>query len=816
MSQFVYAKILITGLVQGIGFRPYVFKLAQRYGLSGSVANTAAGVEIELFAEKSNISAFSKNLEHSPPPQAFYQRFQLSFPPNPAEKKFTEGFKILESRAGCVRSPLPPDLAICESCKSELSQQGNTRNHYAAISCAQCGPRFSILNTAPYDRRNTSMHTFTLCEYCQREFSEVENRRFHAETIACEKCGPLLYAHCEKGVQENTSNQPLSEINAKGNVSNDYACVQALVKVLKRGELACVKGLGGFHLLADAGNDQAVNAIRQLKRRPHKALALLAKDVTMVRAYATVNANEEVELESALAPIVLLSKPSKRSKQCKTLSPLIAPGQSHLGFCLAYTGLHHMLMSEFDTPLVFTSANGPGEAQCYEDAQAALLFKNKVGIIVGHNRKIQHRCDDSVLKKVGRELVFFRRARGVVPSSVPLPVSKNQIHELDTSPNVLEQAENKSEKLSLNILALGAETSSSFSLLNESGVVVSGYLGDLKNYQQYQDYCQQLKAFSDLHKVQADYLIVDKHPDYASTQYGQELAKESGLTLLSVQHHHAHMASCLLENGIANDEDNYLGIVLDGSGYGEDNTSWGAEWLFGSYQCVERLAHFKTIPLPGGDLASRQPWRMLFSYLNAANMNDFLEKYSTQMAIEKLKDKPLQALQVMLEKNIACPLASSAGRLFDAVAAALDLCFEEQSYEGQAAMELESLAYSAFAEEKKVYSFTCSSRELDWHPMWPALFDDLAAGLSRSVIAARFHRTLIAGIYALTRELLKHYPAKAIALSGGVFQNALLLEGLQEKLEAAGYRVLCHRQLPANDGGISAGQAAVAWSQLTH
>ncbi len=744
--------VRLYGLVQGVGFRPYIWRLAKELDLSGSVENTGSAVEIRVFGAQEELAEFKRRLLTELPPGARIAKLETEpvYEPNPGE------FVI---RASVPQTPAPfvlPDLASCRECCAETLDFRSRRCRYPFTSCTKCGPRFSVIYRVPYDRERTSFEALTPCQDCLSEYMNPSDRRFHAQTIACPKCGPSVWF-------------------APGEARGKEALLQAVLS-LRQGKILAVKGLGGFQLMACAF-PHTIARLRQRKHRPHKPLALMARDLEMIRRYVRLNLEEEQALVAKSAPIVLL--------KAKELLPGIAEGLDLLGFVLPYTPLHHLLLAEFSTPLVFTSANLSGDPLCAENTEAKERLSAIAEAFLYHDLRIVHPCDDSVVRFLAGRVRVLRRGRGMAPAPIPAPCG-------------FEAAQ--------GILALGGELKSSFALMGQGQIVLSQYLGDLEQALSFTRYQKELAAYLELFAFTPLRVAVDLHPEYLATKFGRSLAKERHLALVEVQHHHAHMAAVLAEHGHPRAGGPVLGLILDGLGYGADGTLWGGELLYGDYVSYRRLACLEPFPLLGGAKAMREPWRNLASQLWQAGVG--------AEVFPELAAKPWPQIRKLLETGLNSPLASSCGRLFDAVAAALDICFERQTYEGQAAQELEALAWRS--DDLKAYLFTIVPGKpwrLSPAKLWLELVADLKRKVPRETIARRFHLGLVRGWQELIGYFAQAFNCATVVLSGGVLQNRLLLEELTQALAELGLLVLIPEQIPLNDQGLAVGQAVIAAAQ---
>ena len=758
-------RIRVRGLVQGVGFRPFIWRLAHEAGLTGHVLNDGEGVEITAWGEETALESFMRRIAAEAPPLARVD--EVTF--QPCSGAIPSDFSITASEHTGVSTGIVPDAATCPDCRNEIFDPDNRRFGYAFTNCTHCGPRLSIITGIPYDRAQTSMHVFEMCPECGREYADPGDRRFHAQPNACPVCGPQVWIEDANGAR--------------------IACDDPIAEAARRlmaGEIGAIKGIGGFHLACDASNETAVSELRRRKRRPSKPLALMARDIEQIRRHARVSDEESALLQSPVAPIVLLEMSGA------ALAPGIAPDQRRNGFMLAYTPLHHLLMARLDGPIVLTSGNLSEEPQATDNADARTRLAGIADFFVQHDRDIVNRLDDSVMRVDEPGLQVLRRGRGLAPATLHLA------GEFENAPR---------------ILAMGGGLKSAFCLMNGTEVVLSQHMGDLENAATYADYRKSMALYRDLYRFTPEVIAVDQHPDYLSTVYGEDLAAETGARLVRVQHHHAHLCSCLADNGVAPGNDRAIGVILDGLGLGSDGTIWGGEILVGGYAGFERAGYFDAVPQPGGDAAQREPWRNLVAHLHTAFGPDWRTRFGALDAGKALEDKPLALVESMIARGINAPLSSSAGRLFDAMAAAIGVCFDEQDFEGQAAMALEALAtpYIASAGAYPTEIATAKgAHRLVWAPLWAALADDLSHGVDRGVIAARFHNGLAEGVTALTSRIASETGIATVVLSGGVMQNRLLLETLCDRLSARGLRVLVHRQAPANDGGLALGQAAIA------
>lgn len=800
-------QIRVTGLVQGVGLRPTVWHLAQRHGLRGSVRNDGLGVVIHVCGPADALAGFVSALRHEAPPLARIDSITRRDGPWLAPDA---GFSIAPSQAGAVRTGVAPDAASCAACIAETLEPATRRFGYAFTNCTHCGPRLSITNRIPYDRAHTTMQAFPMCVACQAQYDDPADRRFHAQPIACPRCGPRLWLEVGDSA---TAGVPLPD---------DAIC--ATQALLARGAIVAIKGLGGFQLACDATNAGAVTRLRQRKHRATKPLALMVRDPAMARLFAHVDACEQACLRGPAAPIVLLERlpdpvPSAvpGTNPGAALADGIAPGMATLGCMLPNTPLHHLLLRGLAFPIVLTSGNVSDASQLIDNDTARAELAQIADAWLMHDRPIARRVDDSVLRLMAGSPRVLRRARGLAPAAIAL------------HPGFAAAAP---------VLAMGGDLKNSFCLLRAGHAVVSHHVGELRDARTLADYRQAIADYQQLFDHRPSQIAIDLHPQSLAGRAGRAMQAvcndnvadapadaSSGPAVVEVQHHHAHIAACLADNGVAPDAPDVLGIVFDGMGYGPDGTLWGGEFLRASYRRFERLARLRPVALPGGDAAMREPWRNAYAHLvTAVGWPAFAQLCRSLDLHTRLATKPLTVLDAMLASGINSPLASSAGRLFDAVAAACGICFDRIGHEGQAAMELEACADKATLErehEDRAYPFAIDAGPggalpcLDAAPMWQALLHDLHQAVPVGVLSARFHKGLAIAVVQMVQHLrgapgAGHHDLCTVALSGGVFQNRILLEQVMRRLHDAGLAVLTHRQVPANDGGLSLGQAAVA------
>lgn len=755
-------RIRVAGLVQGVGFRPTVWQVATGLGIAGRVRNTAAGVTIEIAGGEGTRDDFLQALRAALPPLARIDTLTVE-PCEVAENP--AGFEIAESEGGAVSAAIVADAMLCPACAADIADPGNRRFRYAFTNCTHCGPRLSIIRRIPYDRAHTAMAAFPMCSRCAEEYANPADRRYHAEPIACADCGPKLWLETAPGVKEP-----------------DPDPLEAAARLILDGRIVAIKGLGGFHLACLAGSEESVQRLRQRKRRPSKPLALMVGHLEQGRRIARIDEAEAGWMGSRQGPILLLAK-----RDDAPLAPSVAPRQDRIGIMLPTTPLHALLMERVAEPLVMTSANEAGFPQCIENEEARALLGSIADALLLHDRDILARVDDSVVRLDRTGPTVIRRARGFAPEPFCLPAALSG---------------------PASVFAAGADMKAAFAFAGAGTATLSQYLGDLDTPETRMAYEKAASLYASIFERKPALVAVDSHPSYASGTLGRALAAAWEAPVLTVQHHHAHLASCLAENGWAGGQ--ALGVILDGTGYGADGTIWGGEFLAGDYAGFERLDHFPAVALIGGDRAALEPWRNAFAHLLAAFGPDALAgRWRTLDCIRALQARDGPALRSILEARRLSPLSSSAGRLFDAVAYILGIAPARLDYEGQAGMELEALAGGHMREAASL-SVPPMVETRGWAGLWAELLDGLLDGQPAGLLAARFHHLLCDRVVQTAWTLCRGTGLQTVALSGGVFQNRLLLEGISEGLEKRGLTVLTHTRFPANDGGIALGQAAIA------
>jgi hydrogenase maturation protein HypF len=765
------AKIHITGIVQGVGFRPFVYNLATRLELKGWVNNTSAGVDIHIEGDEEIVKSFIEKLSSEKPALAMIDQITVR---EVAPENFTT-FDIQHSTAieGAFQ-PISPDVTICPDCLREMLDPNDRRYRYPFINCTNCGPRFTIIKDIPYDRPKTTMADFPMCPDCKREYTDPTNRRFHAQPVACPVCGPHVWL--ENG----------SKVEGQKSISDNDAIAKTQ-QLLGEGKILAIKGLGGFHLACDATNAQAVTELRNRKLRVDKPFALMMPDIETIEQHCFVSDAERDLLQSTARPIVLLKKKPESS-----IVEEVAPKQYWLGVMLPYTPLHHLLFANANIPpLVMTSGNLSEEPIATDNDEARERLSKLADAFLMHNRDIHIRCDDSVVRIsennrqssiVNRKSIYpIRRSRGYSPFPVKLPFDAPQI------------------------LAAGTELKNTFCITNQNYAFLSHHIGDMENYETLKSFEQGVEHFERLFRVKPEAIAHDMHPNYLATRYALERAERENLPTIAVQHHHAHIAACMAEHGLDGSRP-VIGLSLDGTGYGEDGAIWGGEILIADYKSFQRVFHLDYFPLPGGDAAIKKPARTALALLWSLGL-DWDERLDS---VKEFCAQDQNILRAQLEKKINTPMTSSMGRLFDAVAALAGVR-QSVNYEGQAAIEFEALADSA---EAGKYSFGLNQHTVETRTMLEALIKDVMAGVSLSKISAKFHN----GLAEMAREACLKIKTETgidkVALSGGVWQNITLLGRTLSLLETSGFKVYIHREVPTNDGGVSLGQAVIATKRL--
>lgn len=816
-------RVHITGIVQGVGFRPFVYNLAARHKLKGWVKNTSAGVDIEVDGEKESLDVFLQQLRDEAPPLSRIDEFSASF-------QAASGFRsldILHSEAleGAFQ-PISPDVAICPDCLRELFDPNDRRYRYPFINCTNCGPRFTIIKDIPYDRPKTTMASFPMCPDCEREYTDPLDRRFHAQPVACPRCGPHMWL--ERGSDDFSRLKATASIlTPSGGVgkvatTENEDGIREAQNLLSNGKILAIKGLGGFHLACDATNIQAITELRNRKLRVDKPFAIMMPDIEMIAAHCLVNDAERELLLSSARPIVLLKR-----KPGSTIAKEVAPKQDWLGVMLPYTPLHYLLFADSAfTALVMTSGNLSEEPIATGNDEARGRLSELADAFLMHNRDIYIRCDDSVVRvftiqELGSpersgldtagdastagfsfdehsgsalhsardrlldhqmpSIYPIRRSRGYSPFPVKLPFDAPQL------------------------LAAGSELKNTFCITNKNYAFLSHHIGDMENYETLRSFEQGVEHFERLFRVKPEAIAYDLHPNYLATRYALQRAERETIPAIGVQHHHAHVAGCMAEHGLDGTRP-VIGVAFDGTGYGEDGAIWGGEILLADYKVYHRKYHLEYFPLPGGDAAIKKPARTALALLWSLGL-DWDERLAP---VAEFCAEDQVILRAQLEKKINTPLTSSMGRLFDA-AAALAGVRQKINYEGQAAIEFEALADPA---EGGRYSLGLDQDQVEVRTAMEALLKDVLAGVAISKISARFHRGLAESVRGMCQKIRSETGLDEVVLSGGVWQNITLLGRTLSLLREDGFRVYLHREVPANDGGLSLGQAVVAAARM--
>lgn len=745
-------RILVKGVVQGVGFRPYVYNLAKALGLAGHVLNSARGVTIEVEGPPGAVEGFCRELETNPPRLARI----LAVEKEELEPRGYRSFAILRSREEAGREALvPPDVALCPQCRADVLNRRDRHYAYPFTNCTNCGPRFTIVRDLPYDRHRTSMAGFPMCPACRAEYKNPGDRRFHAQPVACPRCGPRVWL--EDGQGKRLEGHWLENFSSR----------------IRQGQIAAIKGLGGFHLVCDAQNREAVSSLRRRKGRPAKPLAVMCRDLDTVRKYCLVEREEAELLAAPEAPIVILTRKEKG------LPRELAPGLKTLGVMLPYTPLHLLFFEGQLEVLVMTSGNKSELPLARENGEALEQLGQIADFFLCHDREIVNRCDDSLARVLQGETHLVRRSRGYVPRGIQVPVPAQ-------GPVVL---------------GMGGEMKNTFCLLQGPQAFLSQHMGELDSLEAEQNLLQSLERFSRLMGARPSVVAYDMHPAYSVSRLAGEMPARQRV---AVQHHHAHLASCLADNGSSGPA---IGVLLDGTGYGTDGCIWGFEIMSGDYRSFRRHYHLKYVPLPGGERAVRNPWMMAVAYLytclGRAGLQAAEEMYAGQ-------GEQLAICRQMVERGFNSPPTSSCGRLFDAVASLLGIC-QHNTYEGQAAVELSELLPPEPGPEKvESYPFAVQEGTIDPQEMIRAMLADLAAGVTAERIALKFHHTIGEMVGAAVEAVAGQTGLKTVALSGGVWQNPYLFLLTRELLRQKGLTVLYHRQVPCNDGGLSLGQVMIA------
>jgi hydrogenase maturation protein HypF len=740
-------SLTIQGIVQGVGFRPFIYRLAKELNLTGWVNNSAQGVFLEIEGNETDLNSFLQRLETEKPPLSSIKKLTQTW----LKPIGDQDFIIRPSISGQKTALVLPDLATCADCLAEIFDPQNRRYCYPFTNCTNCGPRYTIIEALPYDRINTTMHSFSLCPRCQSEYENPLDRRFHAQPNACPQCGPHLELWDNKGKI----------------LSQNFASILATAAAIKEGNILAIKGLGGFHLVGNARNQIVIKKLRKRKNRPDKPFALMYPNLSLIQQDCYVSKLEIELLKSPEAPIVLLRR-KKLNQDC-----LIAPGNPYLGIMLPSNPIYHLLMSELGFPIIATSGNIADEPICIDQAEALQRLSEIADLFLVHNRPIIRPVDDSIVREIMGKMMIIRRARGYAP----LPI------DLETKAKVL---------------AVGGQFKNTIAIADHQHIFISQHIGDLTTAQAFDAFQKVIHSFKKLYEFEPEIIACDAHPDYLSSQYAHQIGKP-----VTVQHHYAHILACMAEHNLL--EKQVLGVAWDGTGYGLDGTIWGGEFLLVKPESfLTRVAYFQPFPLPGGNQAIKEPRRAAIGLLYHLLGADLFGKYQTQFRdlFQSFSESEILILSKILAKQVNSPLTSSIGRLFDGVAAILGLSYRS-SFEGQGAMSLEFLV----SETTEFYQFSLLNAEqlpiiIDWKPMILAILDDLRQQTPSGIIAAKFHNTLVEIILAIARKI----QVKSLVLTGGCFQNKYLIEMTINRLQNEGFMVYWPQQIPINDGGIAVGQ----------
>jgi len=796
MKNIQHIEIIIEGIVQGVGFRPFIHNLAVNHGLKGFVCNNSEGVHIEVFGDESDIKEFIFNIRNNPPPLSVITSFRLKEITD--KKEIPEKFTIKDSvTLNNKKALISPDIALCEECKSELLDKNNRRYYYPFINCTNCGPRYTIIKDIPYDRKNTSMNSFEMCDECKKEYEDPSNRRFHAQPNACFLCGPQLFLTDNKGnIILDARPKPIGTdkqiINERRKITQKI--ISTVISSLKNGDIVAIKGLGGFHLAVDAENNKAVEKLRERKLRYEKPLAVMSYNFDKIQKYSQIDSYDKLLLESVQKPITLLRKRPKN-----TLSKSIAPFSDTFGVMLPYTPLHELLLEKDFLALVMTSGNISDEPICISNDEALEKLSSIADLFLLHNRDIYFRCDDAVVKNINLnsgynsnqdikiitgssiKRIYIRRSRGYVPT--PIFINK------ELPP----------------ILAIGAELKNTIALIKKKSVFLSQHIGDLENLETFDYFQNTINHLKNILQIDPVAIAYDLHPEYMNTKWVLENEEYNNLDLFGVQHHHAHIVSCMTENCI---DSKVIGFAMDGLGYGTDKAIWGGEVLISDITYFERYSHFSYMPLPGGDLAIREPWRIAIAYLYQTYKDDIF-KLKIPL-LKNLDENKIYTIIRMIERNINTQMTSSLGRLFDAVSALLEVK-SFVSYEGQAAIELEALLQGTDETSNSFYNYLFDdNNNISTESIIKNIVEDIVKKTDRKIISRKFHITIIELLNSIATKIRDERGINEVVLSGGCFQNSFLLKNLYNKLTQNNFVVYTHRLVPPNDGGIALGQAIIA------
>ena len=787
--------IFIQGIVQGVGFRPFVYNLASELNITGFVSNTSEGVIIT--AEGNNLSRFIERIRQEAPPLSRIMKMDIA----PAETRGFAEFLITKSSETGSFTLLSPDISACDACCKELFDRNDRRYLYPFINCTNCGPRYSITKAVPYDRKNTTMQSFALCKQCSFEYHSPQDRRFHAQPNACSACGPEV-----------------TLLNSSGKDIGSAEPIKEAVDLLKKGKIIAVKGLGGFHIACDALNAEAVARLRTKKRKNNKPFALMAPDMESIRMHCVVSTAEEELLCSFQRPIVLL-----RKKEEITLPFAVSPGNASLGFMLPYTPLHHLIfhypLRGHDIPegphfsaLVMTSGNISEEPIIISNEEAVEKLSGIADAFLVYNRDIFMRVDDSVMR-VREKAAGAGRSEGSIKNAIATALS----HTPDAIPCFMRRSRGYApEPIPLmtdgpDLLGCGADMKNTFTLLRGNYAIVSQHMGDMENYETVRFFEETLENLKTVYRAEPVAVVHDLHPGYFSSNWALAYGKKQNLKTIAIQHHYAHIGSVMAEHGLTN---KIIGVAFDGNGYGEDGTLWGGEFLVADSKCFKRAGHLKQVALPGGEQAVKEPWRVALSYLKDAFGKDLMQFLEPTGFIEKYGDKKISDILLVADKRNFSPLSSGAGRLFDAVSALIGIC-DLNTFEGESSIALESRVVKGIDEDYPVDIHLGDLIEIDFSHTFIALVADLSMNIDRGIMSAKFHNTVAMAIIRVVLKLSLMNNIKSVALSGGVFQNLYLFEKVADGLREEGLTVYANEKVPCNDAGISLGQVFLAREMMT-
>ena len=749
------ARLFVKGIVQGVGFRPFIYGLAGSHSLNGWVLNSTEGVSIEVEGEKESLDSFIEQVRVKAPPLAVIDSIDVEY----LSPQNYDCFVIRHSKGDKGKYvKISPDISLCDDCLAELFDPADRRYRYPFINCTNCGPRFTIVKDIPYDRENTTMQSFRMCPLCQAEYEDPTNRRFHAQPNACPVCGPSVTLE---------------------NLHDKIECgdpINKAIELMIEGKIVAIKGIGGFHLACDASNDTAVKILRERKRRTFKPFAVMSVNLDRVKEYCIVSDDESRLLQSIQRPIVLLKKLPE-----KLISESVAPNNNYVGVMLPYSPLHYVLLDSPLLALVMTSGNISEEPIVVGNNEVKRRLSDLADYFLLHNRDIQMGCDDSVTKVWNGHQVMLRRSRGYAPHPVDLDFSMKEI------------------------LACGGELKNTFCLTKDNHAFISHHIGDLQNVEAYKYYQDSIEYYKKLFRIKPEAIAYDLHPDYLSTRYALE---QNDIKLVGVQHHHAHVVSCMAENGL---NEKVIGVVCDGTGYGTDDAIWGCEFLIADQAGFQRRGHLKYVALPGGDMSTKETYRMAVSYLYSA-YGDKLFDINIPL-FKRINHKKLAFIKSMIEKGVNAPLTSSCGRLFDAVSSLIGVR-DDVSYEAQAAIELEMIADSGVTDVYGYNIITGDEYIIDVGEVFRGIIFDLNHEVPKGVISAKFHNTVADFIVSMCEKLRIENDIKKVALSGGTFQNTYLITEVTRRLTEKEFITYFHKRIPTNDGGLSLGQAVIANAQI--